>query len=195
MATPYNFPSGTISDISFGPARVYMASYITTSGDPLLSWGTDVGFIGEDGVNVEISAERRDITQGNPRLIEYSFTQSQSVMINFTSIAWDVDNFARALGGSSDVTTATATAESFGFGGDPINQSVGIRIAHEMAVSSDTINVFVWKAMSESGFTIPFGQDEHQFEFSFKVLRSEFDWRGTPLDRKKQLILVERELQ
>ena len=195
MATPYNFPSGTINDISFGPARVYMDTYTTSHGTGIETFGTDVGFIGEDGVSVEISAERRDITQGNPRLIEYSFTQAQSVMVNFTSIAWDVDNFARALGGSSDVTAATATAESFGFGGDPINQEVGMRIAHEMAITGNTIQVYVWRAMSESGFTIPFGQDEHQFEFSFKVLRSEKDWAGTDLDRKKQLILVERELQ
>ncbi|MGI9554804.1 MAG: hypothetical protein ACR2M6_02415 [Vampirovibrionia bacterium] len=193
MATPYNFPSGTINDISFGPARVFMDTYVTNSTDPLLSWGTDVGYIGEDGVNIEISAERRDITQGNPRLVEYSFTQAQSVMVNFTSIAWDVDNFARALGGQSNVTAATATVESFGFGGDPINQEIGIRVQHEMAVTGNTINVFVWRAMSESGFTIPFGQDEHQFEFSFKVLRSEYDWRGTSIARQKQLILVERE--
>lgn len=193
MATPYNFPSGTIHDISFGPARVYMDAYTTSHGTGVETFGTDVGFIGEDGVSVEITAERRDITQGNPRLIEYSFTQSQSVMVNFTSIAWDVDNFAKALGGRTATVTVSTSAESFGFGGDPINQEVGIRIQHEMAITGDTIQVYVWRAMSESGFTIPFGQDEHQFEFSFKVLRSEKNWAGTDLDRKKQLILVERE--
>ena len=193
MATPYNFPAGTIHDISFGPARVFMSPYVTNATGNLNTFGTDVGYITEDGVSIEITAERRDITQGNPKLIEYSFTQAQSVMVNFTSIAWDVDNFSYALGGIG-VTTATATSESFGFGGDPINQEVGIRIQHEMAVTGDTIQVYVWRAMSESGFTIPFGQDEHQFEFSFKVLRSEKDWAGTDLHRKKQLVMVEREL-
>lgn len=192
MATPYNFPSGTINDISFGPAKVYLAPYVTNHGTSIRTWGTDVGFIGEDGVNLELTAERRDITQGNPRLIEYSFTQAQSVMLNFTSIAWNMDNFSNALGGIG-VTTSTSSFETFGFGGDPINQELGIRIEHEMAITGNTINVYVWRAMSESGFTIPFGQDEHQFEFSFKVLRSEHTWSGSPLAKKQQLVRVERQ--
>ena len=193
MATPYNFPSGTINDISFGPARVYIAPYVTNITYSILTWGTDVGYIGEDGVSLEFSTEKRDITQGNPRLIEYSFTQSQSVMLNFTSIAWDYNNFANALGGVG-VTTSSSTHEVFGFGGDPINQELGIRIQHEMAITGNTINIYVWRAMSESGFSIPFGQDEHQFEFSFKVLRAEHRWDGVELDRKKQLVRVSRQI-
>ena len=192
MATPYNFPAGTINDISFGPATVFMLPYTTSGTGDLNSFGTDVGYIGEDGVNIEISAERRDITQGNPKLIEYSFTQAQSVMVNFTSIAWDFTNFTYALGGIG-VTSSAATNETFGFGGDPINQELGIRIQHEMAVTGNTINIYVWKAMSESGFSMPFGQDEHQFEFSFKVLRSAYNWTGGSLPKKEQLIKVGRQ--
>ena len=98
MATPYNFPSGTTNAISFGPARVAIKAGLNTPDFTT----DDVGYIGEDGVSIEMTSEKRDITQGNPRLIEYSFTQAQSVTIGFTSIEWSVTNFARATGGSAD---------------------------------------------------------------------------------------------
>jgi hypothetical protein len=188
MSTPYNFPAGTTNAISFGPARVAIKAGLATP-----SFTTDdVGFIGEDGVNIEMTSEKRDITQGNPRLIEYSFTQAQSVMIGFTSIQWSVTNFARATGGRvADVVSYDTTAVStFGFGGDPINDKLSMWIQHQQAINNYTMNVYAWQVMSESGFSIPFGQDEHQFEYSFKVLRSADEWSGAALDPKQQLIRV-----
>ena len=114
-------------------------------------------------------------------------------MINFTSIAWDATNMVAALGGDG-VTSITATEETFGFGGDPINQEVAMHIRHEMAISGNTLHVYAWRCMSESGFSMPFGQDEHQFEYSFKCLRSEADWGQTLLPRKEQLIRVYRDI-
>ena len=190
MATPYNFPSGTTDNISFGPARVA----ISAAGSTPNFTSNDVGYIGEDGVTIEINSEKRDITQGNPKLLEYSFTQAQSVSIGFTSIEWDVTNFARASGGrvADVVVTASPGTSYFGFGGDPINDTLGMLIQHEQAIKGYTMLIYAWKVMSESGFSIPFGQDEHQFEYKFKVLRSEKDWSGsTDLDSKQQLMKVE----
>ena len=188
MATPYNFPSGTTNAISFGPARVAIKAGLNTPDFTT----DDVGYIGEDGVNIELTSEKRDITQGNPRLIEYSFTQAQSVMIGFTSIQWSVTNFARATGGRvADVVAYDPTSIStFGFGGDPINDKLSMTIQHQQAIQNYTMNVYAWQVMSESGFSIPLGQDEHQFEYSFKVLRSEKNWAGGSLDAKQQLIQV-----
>ena len=188
MATPYNFPKGNTDNISFGPARVAMKAGLAT---PDFT-SDDVGYIGEDGVNIELTSEKRDITQGNPRLIEYSFTQAQSVSIGFTSITWNLTNFARATGGTAaDVVDYNATAVSdFGFGGDPLNDKVSVLIQHQQAVKGYTMFIYAWQVMSESGFSIPFGQDEHQFEYNFKVLRSEKDWSGADLPAKQQLIKV-----
>lgn len=176
-------PNGSTNDISFGPARVYLGAAGTTP-------TTDVGFIGEDGVTIELTSEKRNITQGNPQLIEYSFVQTQSVMINFTSIEWDYDNFVFALG--AGVTTNGGGVETFSFGGDPINVLTAIHIEHEMAVTGNTLNIYAWKAQSESGFSLPLTQDEHQFEFSFTVLRAKDSWDGASLPAEQQLIKIER---
>jgi len=67
-------------------------------------------------------------------------------------------------------------------------------VQHYMAVSGNTLNVYVWKAVSEGGLTLPLGQDEHQFEFSFMALRSETNWAGDTLSADQQLLQLWREL-
>lgn len=193
---PLNIPTGLVNNIGFGPARVAMKTWIdpTTIGfaGNTPNFDTDdVGFIGEDGVNVELTSEKKDITQGNPKLVNYSFVMSQSASISFTSIQWDFDNFSRALGAGATEITSTAgaaTTSNFAFGGNPLNTFVAMSVQHEMAQSGNTIYLYVWKAQSEAGFSVPFGADEHSFDFSFKAIRAEKDWGGTDLNSEEQLI-------
>ena len=182
--------SGTTSNISFGPARVLMDPSTVAGGVSGTAPVTDVGFINEDGVTLELTSEKRIISQGNPRLPLYSFVQAQDVMINFTSIQWDFDNFLYALGGG--VTSSGVGTSSFEFGGNALNTLVSINIEHQMAVTGNTINCYIYKAQSESGFSIPLGQDEHQFEFQFRAIRSEFNFDGIALASGKQLINITR---
>ena len=174
--------SGTTSNISFGPATIKMGPIAGNTPS------TDVGFIGEDGVTVEMTSEKKIISQGNPRLPLYSFVQAQDVMLNFTSIQWDFDNFIYALGGG----TTSGGGNVFQFGGNALNELVAIQLEHQMAVTNNTMMVYVWKAQSESGFTVPFGQDEHSFEFQFRAIRAADDWSGAALADGNQLIKFER---
>tara|TARA_R110000824_G_scaffold344465_1_gene531072 strand:+ start:129 stop:620 length:492 start_codon:yes stop_codon:yes gene_type:complete len=153
---------------------------------------TDVGYISEDGVTIEVSSERRDIMQGNPKLIEYTFSQTQGVMVNFTSIEWDFENFAKMLGAGA--TTVSASASTLAFGGDPLVSGVAIHIEHQMAVTGQTMNVYVWKAVSEGGLSAPMGADEHSFEASFKAQRSATSWGGDALEYRQQLVKFVRDL-
>lgn len=188
---PLNIPVGSVDNISFGPARVFMREWSETGSTPSFD-NDDVGFIGEDGVNVELVSEKKDIMQGNPKLVNYSFVMSQSATISFTSIQWDFDKFSLALGaGSTDAVgtgSGNALTESFSFGGNPLNTFVAMTLRHEMAQSGNTLYLYVWKAQSESGFSVPFGADEHQFEFSFKAIQATTDWGGTELNTEEQLI-------
>ena len=181
---PYNVPTVTTSDISFGPARVFIGAAGSTP-------AVDVGAITEDGVSVEITSEKRTISQGNPRINYYTFTQAQSVMVGFTSIEWDFENFASALGAGA--TTTSGSADTFSFGGDPLVDEVALHVQHYMASSGNTLNVYVWKATSEQGITMPFGQDEHQFEFKFSAIASNTDWAGGATSAITRLIKLERE--
>tara|TARA_B100001123_G_scaffold449194_1_gene613505 strand:- start:2161 stop:2763 length:603 start_codon:yes stop_codon:yes gene_type:complete len=196
---PLNIPRGSTDNISFGPARVFMKKWAKyTIGANITPDMTDtdasndVGFIGEDGVTVELTSEKKDINQGNPKLVNYSFVMSQSASIKFSSIAWNFENFALALGAGT--TTADSAEETFAFGGNPLNTETAMIVRHQMAVTGDTLFLYVWKAQAESGFSIPFGADEHSFEFSFKAIRAIEDWGGTALGTDEQLIRFKREI-
>ena len=180
---PLNIPTVTREDISFGPARLFLGAVGSTP-------SVDVGAITEDGITVEFASEQRDIMQGNPKLIELTFIQSQSVMVKVTSIEWNFDSLTFALGAGN--TTVTGSDETFTFGGEPCVTEVALHVQHQMCQSSNTMNVYVWRAVGEGNTSLPFTHDEHQFEYNFKALRADTDWAGVSLATNAQLIKVER---
>tara|TARA_R110001592_G_scaffold39314_4_gene129384 strand:- start:1936 stop:2532 length:597 start_codon:yes stop_codon:yes gene_type:complete len=191
-----NTPVGSTNNISFGPGKIKLGKWEDlTAYSPStidITPTTDVGYIGEDGITLELNSEKRIITQGNPAIATYSFAIAQSAMINFTSIEWDFENFVYALG--AGVTTATAAlSQTFGFGGNPLNTECAILIEHEMASSGDSLEIYAWKCQSESGFSIPLtAQEEHKFEFGFTVLNSTQDWLANTLGATESLIRIKR---
>ena len=180
---PFNVPTVTTSDISFGPAVVFMGASGNTP-------SVDVGALSEDGVSIEITSEKKYISQGNPKMNVYNFSQAQGVVVKFTGIEWDFTNLAYALGAGD--TTSSASDDTFSFGGDPICTEVAIHIQHYMAVSGNTMNAYIWKACSSEGVSMSFSQDEHAFEYSFTALRSTTDWGSSSLGLKHQLIMLKR---
>lgn len=182
---PLNLPTVTRDDISFGPARLFLGAAGSTP-------TTDVGAITEDGVTVEIASEMRDIVQGNPKLIDLSFIQSQSAMVRVTSIEWNYDKLTYALGAGN--TAAPVGFETFAFGGEPCVTEVALHVQHQMCQSGNTINVYVWRAVGEGNVSLPFTHDEHQFEYNWKALRADTDWASNPLASDEQLFQIVREL-
>lgn len=191
---PLNIPSGSNlqNNVSFGPAVVYMdpvpeGGFIAAGSTPT----TDVGWIGEDGVNIELTSDKKNIVQGNPQLIAYSFATAQTAMVNFTSIQWNFDNFILALGAGT--TSDGAPGVMFDFGGNPLNTLTMMKLEHKMAVTGDTMEVYGWKCQSESGFSIPMSAtEEHSFEFSFQIIRSTTDWCNVALGNENQLVRFNR---
>lgn len=182
---PLNLPTVTQNDISFGPGRLFLGAVGATP-------TVDVGAITEDGVTVEFAAEQRDITQGNPKLVELTFFQSQSVMVKVTSIEWNFDSLAYALAAGN--TSSSGTFEAFAYGGEPCVTEVALHVEHEMCLSGNTVNVYVWRAVGEGATALPFTHDEHQFEYNFKALRASTDWASNSLASDEQLVQILREL-
>lgn len=178
-----NIPTYTENNFAFGPGIFRLGAAGATP-------TVDVGAITEDGISIEITAEKRDISQGNPKIPVFVFTQAQGVNLSVTGIEWNFDNFAKALG--AGVHTTTATEEAFAFGGDPLVTQLALQVEHQMAVTGDTLTVNVWKASSNGGLTLPLTADEHQFEYSFKALRAGTDWAGTSLAYTSQLMQIHR---
>lgn len=182
---PFNLPTVTKDDISFGPGRLFLGAVGSTP-------SVDVGAITEDGITVEFASEMRDIMQGNPKLPELTFIQAQNVMVRVTSIEWNFDSLKFALGAGN--TSASGTYEAFAFGGNPCVTEVSLHVQHQMCQSGNTVNVYVWRAVGEGNTSLPFTHDEHQFEYNFKALRADTDWASNSLAVDEQLIQILREL-
>jgi hypothetical protein len=182
---PFNLPTIDRDSISFGPARLFMGLAGATP-------ATDVGAITEDGISVEFASEMGEIRQGNPKLLELSFIQSQDVMVKVTSIEWDFDALQYALGAGN--TSASGTFEAFAFGGEACPVEVALHVQHQMCRSGNTINVYVWRAIGEGSVTLPFTHDEHSFEYSWKAMRADTDWASVALASDEQLVQIVREI-
>jgi hypothetical protein len=182
---PLNLPTIDRDSISFGPAVLYLGAAGATP-------TVDVGAITEDGVTVEFASEMRDIMQGNPKLPELTFIQAQNVTVRVTSIEWDFTSLALAMGAGN--TSSTATFEAFAFGGEPCTTEVALHVQHQMCRTGNTVNVYVWRAVGEGNVSLPFTHDEHQFEYTWKALRSSTDWAAASLASDEQLIQILREL-
>lgn len=183
---PLNMPTTTTSRVSFGPAVVFWGVIGTTPSTELGAIRTD------DGVTLEVTSEKRDIAQGNPKLVEYTFVQAQGLVAKFTSIEWNLHtNLYRALG--SGVTSTAGSDNKINWGGDPLVTQVALHIRHAMPVSGNTMNVYIWKAVSEAPPAIGFMHDEHAFELAFKAQRSGTDWSGATLDYRSQLFQIHQQ--
>lgn len=180
-----NVPVYNADDISFGPAVIYIGAAGATPTE-------DFGAIADDGLNMEFATEVRDIMQGNPKVSILSFIQSQEITIRMTSIEWNFDRFTFALGAGE--TTAGATLETFTFGGAPCPREAAIEFHHAMCRTGDTIVGKIWRAQGQGSLAIPFGNDEHSFEFNFKAMAAQTDWAGTTLGTEEQLLRFERQL-
>lgn len=173
--------------VSFGPGVVAVG---VTGATP----SVNIGYIGEDAIELEWAVEMGEITQGNPRIPFAQFAKAHNFFIRWTSIEWSALRLAYATGGG--VTTVNANNEIMDFGGDPSPTEVAILLQHRKATASHTINVRVWKAGPETGtVTTQLGEDPHGFATAFKALRSSTTWAGAALGSESQLVQLDVQLQ
>ena len=186
-----NVPNYNTSNISFGPGILYASAWSGTTppATPSTVAGNDIGAISEDGITVELTSDKRYIAQGNPRLNIFGVSQVQSANVSCTGIEWNVDTFKNAIGAG---TAASGTdPQTFAWGGDPSCVEIGITIKHRQ-INGFFIYIHVWKAVSESGFSIPLGQDEHSFEYRWTALHSAVNFADDPIVGDGNLIYISR---
>lgn len=180
---PVNVPSFTTNNFSFGPGRLFLGAAGTTP-------SVDVGAIGEGGIGVTLMSKKRGITQGNPKIEVYAFSQEQGVTLKLESIEWNVTNLMYALGSGN--TTSSGTADTLVFGGDPLVDTCALYVQHYMAAPADTLDGYIWKARGEGDVEISFTHDEHKFPYQWTAQRVTTNWGGETLAFDEQLIKINR---
>lgn len=179
-----NIPSYSTSNFSFGPGRLFLGASGTTP-------SVDVGGITEDGIKLTITSKKRDIFQGNPKLIVYTFSQEQGAMLELSGIEWNQNLFEYGLG--AGITASSSSSETLEFGGDPIVESVALHVQHQMAVPGHTLNAYIWQAVSDGDLELAMGHDEHKFPYKYKAQRVTTDWSGATLNTNAQLLKLYRQ--
>lgn len=181
---PINVPSFTTSNFSFGPGRLFLGAAGTTP-------TVDVGGITEDGVKIVMMNKKKDITQGNPKIPVYTFSQEQGATVSISGIEWNVTTLTYALGSGN--TTSISASDTMSFGGDPLVDAVALHVQHYMASASHTLNAYVWRAVSDGDVEINLNHDEHKFPYQWKAQRATTNWAGGSLAFDEQILQIFRQ--
>lgn len=184
--TPFNLPTVTTGDISYGPGRVYYGPVGSTP-------STDIGSITEDGVTLSVTAEKREIVQGNPKVTVLTFTMAQAVEVKVTGIEYNQNLWTFAIGSGN--TTASADEETWSFGGDPAVTQLALMIEHQMAETGNTLEIRCWKVQSNAGVEMGLIHEEHKFPYAWKCIQADTNWAGATLNQEEQLVQIARKLQ
>lgn len=180
---PYNLPTGTTSNISYGPAVVFFGAVGSTP-------ATDVGYIANDaGVNMTITRSTRTITAGNPKIPRIVFDQEQGCTVKFTGI--EHRDQVHALGLGAGITASTVAQDTFSWGGDPAPTNYAMMIRHLMA-GGNTLFIDLWTVVGSGQPAFNFTHDEHMFEFEFTALVTTTNWAGSSLSAVQQLFRKRR---
>jgi hypothetical protein len=182
---PLNIASNTAkSRASFGPGVLYIGATGSTPTE-------EIGLIGDDGATFEVSGEQVEIRQGNPGIIEFAFFSAQNAMLGISSLEWEVNRLKRALGAGA--TTVSASQELLEYGGEPCVEEVAVWLEHRKCTAVHTVNIRLWKAISEAG-AVSVGLNAgavHQFGYRWKGIRSATNWAGGSLASDRQLFQVD----
>jgi hypothetical protein len=184
-----NKPATTKSDISYGPAVVYLGAAGATV-TPTVDIG---GIVTDDGVTLEFTTSTRDIFQGNPKLLDHRFIQAAGVTARVSGIEWNFTNFIGALGsGAYNNVAGPPQQQLMNWGGDPLINEHAVLIVHKMS-NGDTLNVRLWRAFGSGGFPIQLGHDEHKFAYGWEAAIAAQKWDGaTALPNTQSLVEIER---
>ena len=182
---PLNLPTGDTNNISFGPALVFLGPSGST---PTL----DVGYVAEDALTLEINGTKRDIMQGNPKTIEHTFMTEQKVKVSWHGIEWSVNLLQASIGAGN--TSFSSAIQTWAFGGDPLVETVAIKVQHYMAKAADTLVCNLWKCRPDGAVALSFSADEHKFPQSYEAMRSATNWGGATLPYDEQLCQIVRQI-
>ena len=127
--------------------------------------------------------------QGSPRTIVKSYAVQETAQLVIRGIEWNTTRLADALG--AGVTTVGVTEDTLEFGGDMAIAQKAIRFVHRTP-AGQTIEVDFWIAEGTGELAVTFGDDMHEFPYSFQARRATTDWNGTTLAETKQLFKIRR---
>ena len=167
-----NVPQYDTDNFSFGPGILYVAALtqsgaagITTMTQTLVTAG-DVGAV-RSGAQFQVTRTRLEVNQGSPISLVKQYVTAEDAQLTVNGIEWDLEKLQLALG-AGEVATSAALV-TMGFGGDLDITDVAVKFTHVMP-KGHTLSLRLWKAQGTGEMTVTFGDELHEFPYSFKSL-------------------------
>lgn len=190
----YNVPVVTVDNVSFGPGVLYAGACGVC---PM----TDIGAV-RSGAELVITREKIMLEQGSPYQLIVQHVIRETVQLSVTGVEWNFTNLVRGLGaGELNEDGPPATYKRFRFGGDMGISNLSLCYRHHTA-EGDEVYVKLWCAQGNGEITVNFGDNYHEFPFSFSAIQPDplVAWWDDPHDpagvlaEKEHLCEVYREL-
>ncbi len=176
---PFNIPSHDADRFSFGPGILFIGAVGSTP-------TTDVGAV-RTGAELVINRTVLEARQGSQMNLIRQYVTTENVQLTVNGIEWNIVRLAEALG--AGVTTSSGGLDTLEFGGDINMAEVALSFVHQMP-SGATVTVDLWEASPAGEFSINFGEDLHEFPYSFKALDSDTRWDGTAILGNQRLLRI-----
>lgn len=168
----FNVPDLEQDNFSFGPGILY----IGLSGCQYRPW-QDIGAV-RSGAELAIVREKITVEQGSPYQRITDYVIRETVTLTVTGIEWDFDNLRAALGAGVLEPDLPGVMKRFRFGGDMGVCHLPLMFVHHTA-EGDDLYIKFWCALGNGEITITFGDDLHEFPYSFTAIQG--TKRGDPL--------------
>lgn len=173
----YNIPTVTKERLSFGPGVLKLALAGITPTE-------EIGAV-RSGAVLSIIRTPLDLLQGSPQTLKESYCIKEEVSLKVSGLEWYLPTLAKMLGAGE--VTGTSVLE---FGGDMGITNVALRFEHKTP-SGQCIILDIFKARGSGALDITYGDDWHEFPYTFNALEALTDWTGATLADKKKMFKIE----
>jgi hypothetical protein len=171
--------AGKTSRLSFGGGILYVGAAGATP-------STDVGYA--RGAQLSVTRSKLTVLQGVPRTFITQFANEESIQLQFTGLEWNLDHLQKLLGAGRLTNPGAATA--MGFGGDINFSQVAVRYVHQLP-GGQTAECKIWKGLGMGEMQLNFGEDLHEFGYTFQAIDSATRWDGTANQSDERLLRIE----
>jgi len=180
----FNVPVFDTGRLSFGPGILYIGKHAPSAagGTPTI----DIGSV-RSGMTLTTTRTRLDVKQGSPATTIKTYVTAEEVRLEITGIEFNLSNLALALG--AGVTSVSGKTEFFGFGGDMDVTDISLKFVHRTPAGA-TEEIRIWKAQGGGELARAFGDDVHEFPYTFIAVESPVDWLNQPLPNKQRLYQI-----
>jgi len=146
----------------------------------------DIGAV-KTGATLTFTRDKLEVKQGSPEKLIKQWVVTETVKLDVVGHEWNLENLRYAIG--CGIIQTSGNEKTMDFGGDMEVTEASLKFVHQMPAGG-TVEIDIWRAQSAGELSIEFGNDPHEFPYSFVALDADTAWDGTTLDERGRLCRI-----